>query len=166
MLPTLNRAVKMPKPQRISRNRTACSPSLTHVGLWNQRWLPTSSSPQNLGYVSSTCQYLSYGTPNNCCGIGSLLDVGPLVHLLKCSAGTIRKQTQSRDSGGSRVPGFGSPNERERDSKVGSPGCKQWQRKIIAGTRWTSTSDRSRANRDSEMEMGTFLARDARTGRS
>ena len=120
---------------------------------------------RTLLYVSSRCQYLTHASPDYTRGIGALLDVGLHVHLLGGSAGTSRKQTQSCDSNRPRIPGFGPPDERERDSETRSVGCEQRRREVTAGKRRTSTSDRSRANRDHEMEMGTCFPRNSRTGR-
>jgi hypothetical protein len=166
MLPTLNRAVKMPEVGRIPRNKTAWPGSSGRGLLWNCSGLPTSSSPQNPALGKLQMSVLTHAAPNNNCVIGSLLDIGLHLHLFGRSAGTIRKQTQSRESGGSGIPGPGSPDERERDGETGSVGYEQWQCEVTAGTRRTSTSDGSRAKRDSEMEMGTCFARDSRTGRS
>jgi hypothetical protein len=93
MLPTLNRAVKMPEADRIRRNKTAWPQGLHRSVFGVNGGYHRHLHHRTLLYVSSKCQYLPYGTPNNCCGIGSMLDVGPLVELLNCPAGTIRKQT-------------------------------------------------------------------------
>ena len=161
----LNRAVKMPEADRILRNKTAWPQVPQRFLCGTNGGYRRHLHHRTLLYVSSRCQYLTHASPDYTRGIGALLDVGLHVHLLGRSAGAIRKQTQSPDSGGSRVPGFGPPNERERDGKVGSRGCDQRQCKVPAGKRWTSTPDRSRANRDYEMEMGTLLARNSRADR-